>query len=197
MGTTNVIRHLHLPSTISLAMQKSIVDESPVHPELCVFDLDACLWDQEMFSMPSIPSQTVIGDLNGRGEGIIGVMSGPHQISLNKGSIVALQEHADNVYPGMKIALASSADTLFAEKIGRAALKMLEVLPSLTIWDLLMRDWDGVDVNQIGRKRMAPWFTAVQKGTLVMIRISWSSDTKIILKLTFFFLLNKSWGIII
>jgi len=150
--TTNVIRHLHLHSTISLAMQKSIVDESPVHPELCVFDLDACLWDQEMFSMPSIPSQTVIGDLNGRGEGVIGVMSGPHQISLNKGSIVALQEHADNVYPGMKIALASSADTPFAEKIGRAALKMLEVLPSLTIWDLLMRDWDGVDVNQIGRQ---------------------------------------------
>ena len=30
-----------------------------------------------------------------------------------------------------------------AEQVGRAALKLLEVVPGLTVWDLLMRDWEG------------------------------------------------------
>ena len=50
------------------------------------------------------------------------------------------------------VALASSANTPFAEQIGRKALTMLEVYPGLTVWDLLMRDWGGRDVNQIGRQ---------------------------------------------
>lgn len=102
--------------------------------------------------MSSMPSKKVMGDLNGRGEGVIGVMSGRAQISLHKGSLISLQEHYDGMYPGMKIAMASSADTPFAEKVGRASLKMLEVVPGTTVWDLLMRDWDGEDVNQIGRQ---------------------------------------------
>lgn len=102
--------------------------------------------------MGAMPSRTVKGDLNGRGEGAIGVYSGSDKISLHKGSLIALQEHADGKFPGMRIVLASSADTPFAEKVGRATLKMLEVLPGMTIWDLLMRDWDGKDVNQIGRQ---------------------------------------------
>jgi magnesium-dependent phosphatase 1 len=124
------------------------------YPSLCVFDLDACFWDQEMFEMPSIPDRTVLGDLNGRGIGVRGVMSGGHQISLHQGSLHALQCHADGtLYPGMKVAFASSADTPFAESIGRAALAMLEVLPGLTVWELVVgRDWKGVDINQIGRQ---------------------------------------------
>jgi len=123
-------------------------------PKLCVFDLDACLWDKEMFEMPAIPKavDVVRGDLNGRGEGVTGVMSGRHKIALHAGSLVALQEHADGRYPGMKIALASSANTPFAEQIGRATLALLEVTPGTTVWDVLMRDWDGRDVNQIGRQ---------------------------------------------
>eukprot|EP00913_Durusdinium_trenchii_P007996 g7501.t1 len=50
----------------------------------------------------------------------------------------------------MRIAVASSADTPFAEKVGRKALSMLEVLPGLTVWQMLLRDWEGRDVNQIG-----------------------------------------------
>jgi magnesium-dependent phosphatase 1 len=122
------------------------------YPELCVFDLDACFWDQEMYQMRDMPSDRVMGDLNGRGEGVVGVKSGRNKISLHKGSLIALQEHADGFYSGMKVALASSADTPFAEQVGRATLKMLEVVPGMTVWDLLMRDWDGVDVNQIGRQ---------------------------------------------
>jgi magnesium-dependent phosphatase 1 len=123
-------------------------------PQLCVFDLDACLWDKEMFEMECVPSEgdAVRGDLNGRGEGCIGVMSGADKISLHAGALRALQDHADGKFPGMKLALASSANTPFAEKIGRTALKMLEVVPGMTVWDVLMRDWDGRDINQIGRQ---------------------------------------------
>lgn len=121
-------------------------------PELTVYDMDACLWDQEMYTMSAMPSKKIMGDLNGRGEGVIGVMSGRDKISLHKGSLISLQEHYDGKYPGMKIIMASSADTPFAEKVGRAALDLLEVVPGVTVWDLLMRDFDGQDFNQIGRQ---------------------------------------------
>lgn len=88
----------------------------------------------------------------GLGEGVTGVYSGMDKISLHKGSFLALQEHAQNKYPGMKVCFASSANTPFAEKVGKATLKLLEVLPGMTVWDVVMRDWDGEDVNQIGRQ---------------------------------------------
>ena len=90
----------------------------------------------------------------GLGMGVIGAYSGRDKISLHKGALIALQEHAQGqLYPGMKICFASSANTPFAEQIGRATLRLLEVLPgSLTVWDLVLRDWDGQDVNQIGRQ---------------------------------------------
>jgi magnesium-dependent phosphatase 1 len=122
------------------------------YPQLVVFDLDACLWDQEMYEMTALPDQTMKGPLNDLGEGVTGVYSGHDKISLHKGSLLALQEHAQNKYPGMKICFASSADTPFAEKVGRATLKLLEVVPGMTVWDLVMRDWDNQDVNQIGRQ---------------------------------------------
>jgi len=105
-----------------------------------------------MFEMPALPDRTAVGDLNGKGEGVIGAYSGSNKISMHKGSMIALQEHAEKKYPGMKVCFASSADTPFAERIGRATLKMLEVVPGMTVWDLVMRDWDNQDVNQIGRQ---------------------------------------------
>lgn len=156
-GHLTAVTALSMPSSSAAAGDSSACSAllGFDYPELVVFDLDACLWDKEMFEMPAIPTpdRVVRGDLNGRGEGVTGVYSGSRQvISLHKGSLIALQEHADNRYPGLKIALASSADTPFAEQIGRASLKLLEVLPGMTICDLLMRDWDGKDINQIGRQ---------------------------------------------
>jgi magnesium-dependent phosphatase 1 len=99
------------------------------------------------------PDNKVLGDLNGRGEGVIGVMSGRHQISLHPGSLLALQNHLNGKYGDMRVAFASSADTPFAEKVGRATLKLLEVVPGTTVWDLVVgRDWQGRDINQIGRQ---------------------------------------------
>lgn len=137
----------------SLTMSSSPSERVGIdYPELVVFDLDACLWDQEMYEMSALPTKTVKGDLNGQGDGIIGVFSGSDKISLHKGSLVALQEHAKNKYPGMKICFASSANTPFAEKVGRATLQLLEVIPGMSVWDLVLRDWDGEDINQIGRQ---------------------------------------------
>lgn len=153
-------------------MQASSNEAGPF-PELCVFDLDACLWDKEMFQMEEIPSErdTILGDLNGKGEGVVSVMSGRDKISLHRGSLVALQDHAAGRFPGMRIAVASSADTPFAEKVGRAALNLLEVVPGLTVWGLLTRDWEGRDVNQIGRQpplsanKAATHFPRLQEAT--------------------------------
>ena len=129
-------------------------------PELVVFDLDACFWDQEMYTLSTIPtaSNIVMGDLNGRGTGVVSVMSGRSKISLHHGSLVAFQSHYDNEYASpsgtsTKFCFASSADTELAERIGRAALRLLEVVPGVTVWELVVnRDWDGVDINQIGRR---------------------------------------------
>lgn len=142
---TKTLSHRSASSTCSLKM----------YPELCVFDLDACFWDQEMYQMGAIPTEkdVVMGDLNGRGRGVVGVLSDGEKISLHSGSMQALQDHFDGKYTGMKVAFASSADTPFAEKVGRASLKLLEVVPGTTVWDLVVgRDWNGVDVNQIGRQ---------------------------------------------
>eukprot|EP00579_Thalassiosira_antarctica_P002216 CAMPEP_0201870280 /NCGR_PEP_ID=MMETSP0902-20130614/3441_1 /ASSEMBLY_ACC=CAM_ASM_000551 /TAXON_ID=420261 /ORGANISM="Thalassiosira antarctica, Strain CCMP982" /LENGTH=222 /DNA_ID=CAMNT_0048395869 /DNA_START=164 /DNA_END=832 /DNA_ORIENTATION=+ len=124
-------------------------------PDLCVFDLDACFWDQEMYTLSKVPDESNIikGDLNGHGDGVVAVISGRKRISLHKGSLLALQSHHELKYPDMKVCFASSADTPLAEQIGRATLKLLEVVPGTTVWDLVVgRDWKGEDVNQIGRQ---------------------------------------------
>ena len=73
------------------------------YPELCVFDLDACMWDKEMFQMDEIPTanDAVRGDLNGRGEGVKGVMSGRDRISLHAGALIALQEATEAYLVGI------------------------------------------------------------------------------------------------
>lgn len=80
-----------------------------------------------------------------------GICGNPSEI-LHRGALKALQSHAEGLYPGMRIAVASSANTPFAEKVGRKALAMLEVLPGISVWQMLLKDWNGEDVNQIGRQ---------------------------------------------
>ena len=122
-------------------------------PELCVFDLDACLWDKEMFEMTAVPTEAdvVLGELGGAGSGVVSVMSGGERISLHPGALAALQKHANDGFPGMRLAVASSANTPFAEEIARAALELLEVTPGFSVMDLLLSDWD--EVSRSGLKR--------------------------------------------
>lgn len=108
-----------------------------------------------MYELNDMPSDTVVGDLNGRGEGITAVYSGRRPIRIFRGALVALQEVHDGMYPGMRLAVASSADTPLAEKIGREAMSILEVVPGVTMLDVLTSgwEWDGEPLNlQIGRQ---------------------------------------------
>eukprot|EP00966_Prymnesium_polylepis_P264709 6114875-Prymnesium_polylepis.1 len=60
-------------------------------PSLVVLDLDMCVWRPEMYELAAMPGETVTGDLNGRGQGVIGVMSGRDRIALHTGALIALQ----------------------------------------------------------------------------------------------------------
>ena len=68
----------------------------------------------------------------------------------------ARREHALGLGLGLGLGLANPNPNpnpkCGAGQVGRAALQLLEVVPGLTVWQLLMRDWEGRDVNQIGRQ---------------------------------------------
>mmetsp|Transcript_32668 Transcript_32668/g.113072 ORF Transcript_32668/g.113072 Transcript_32668/m.113072 type:complete len:237 (+) Transcript_32668:122-832(+) len=142
-------------------------------PELCVFDLDDCVWHPEMFTLTSMPGRAILGDLNGRGQGVVGVESGSEVIRLFPGALQALQECADGEHDPMRLAVASSADTPFAARIAHAALAMLEVLPGVTVRDTLARGWpaDFQGNVQIGRSsplssdKSATHFPILKEGT--------------------------------
>ena len=108
-------------------------------PALVVWDMDDCLWSPEMFTLSEMPSEGVRGDLNGRGEGVIGVRSGSDVIKLFPDALRVLQEFWDGEHGSTKLAVASSADTPFAASIAQAALDMLEIVPGVTLREVLCR----------------------------------------------------------
>ena len=122
-------------------------------PALVVWDMDDCLWHPEMFTLSEMPSEGVRGDLNGRGEGVVGVRSGSDVIRLFPDALRVLQEFWDGEHGSTKLAVASSADTPFAAAIAQAALDMLEIVPGVTLRDVLCRGHpDGLsDHIRIGR----------------------------------------------
>ena len=124
-------------------------------PELVVFDLDQCLWSPEMYTLSEVPSSSKIkmGSLGKYGDGIVGVWSGRELIQLFPAAVEVLQRYYLDNYPGMRIAAASSADTLHAVKIGRTAMSLLEILPGVTMRAVFAKGWPvGFEGNmQIGR----------------------------------------------
>ena len=114
-------------------------------PELYVFDCDMCLWTPEMYTLYEIPTEPVLGDLNGRGQGVIGVKSGRETVKLFPGALAVLQEYADGKLGQARIAAASSADTAKAVKCAFATMKTLEILPGLTMEALFARGFDPSD----------------------------------------------------
>lgn len=125
-------------------------------PSLVVFDLDECVWHPEMYTLDEVPTDDaahrVVGPLAG-GTGVVGVRSGSATIALYPGALKALQELHAGKYPDMRAATASSADTPHAVAIGRAALSILEVVPGVTVRQVLARGFaPGFGGNlQIGR----------------------------------------------
>ena len=125
-------------------------------PTLAVFDLDACFWDEEMYTLREVvdPGKNVRGSLGDDvGEGVVAAVSGRTRIRINPGALHALQNYYRGKYPGMRLAAASSADTPLAVRIGRSALAQLEIFPGVTAREVFAIGWpEGFEANlQIGR----------------------------------------------
>ena len=99
---------------LSEAWLAMAADGATALPELCVFDLDMCMWTPEMYTMSGPPSEAVLGLLGSSGEGTVGASNGSDVVRLFPGALQALQECAAGKYPGMRLAVASSADTPLA-----------------------------------------------------------------------------------
>lgn len=129
------------------------VSNTGAFPTLAVFDLDACLWDKEMFELYDIPGEgdTVMGPLGDAGEGVVGAVSGSRVIGLHPGGLQALQDYEAGRCGDMRIGVASSADTPRAVEIGTAALRLLEVVPGKTVWEVLMSSFGDDRAVKIGR----------------------------------------------
>lgn len=128
-----------------------------VFPELVVFDLDACLWLPEMYTLSEIPSleDRVIGRLGKSPDtGCAGVKSGYEVIRLFPDAIDVLRDFYEGKYPNSRLAIASSADTPLASQIARATLSLLEIAPGVTMKDVFCRGWEtGFEGNiLIGRQ---------------------------------------------
>jgi len=102
----------------------------------------------ELWELPKPGGCEIRGELNGRGEGVVGVRSGGDVIRLFPGALQALQEVADGVHADMRLAVASSADTPLAESIGRTAMMILEVLPGVTVYDVLLRGFEDLPLQE-------------------------------------------------
>lgn len=131
----------------------ALSSSSPL-PELCVFDLDMCVWSPEMYLLDEVPAagkSEVRGKLYSEedsavtSEGVSGAKSGYETIRLFPAARRILRDYYNGCFPGMRIAAASSADTPLAVRIGRGAMKLLEVEPGVTVEDVFRKDWEGAD----------------------------------------------------
>jgi len=132
------------PRRAKVALQAASAHKEDQLPALCVFDMDDCLWSPEMYTLEVLPTpqDVVLGELpNGRGRGVVGLRSGADVIQLFPGAHTILQRCNDGEYDPMRLAVASSADTPFAASIAHTALSLLEVVPGVTIRDVLNRGW--------------------------------------------------------
>ena len=102
-------------------------------PTLAVFDLDACFWDEEMYTLREVvdPGKNVRGSPGDDvGEGVVAAVSGRTRIRINPWALHALQNYYRGKYPGMRLAAASSADTPLAAKIGQARRRSWKFSPA-------------------------------------------------------------------
>eukprot|EP01061_Rhynchopus_euleeides_P018049 TRINITY_DN29887_c0_g1_i1.p1 TRINITY_DN29887_c0_g1~~TRINITY_DN29887_c0_g1_i1.p1 ORF type:complete len:185 (+),score=77.17 TRINITY_DN29887_c0_g1_i1:58-612(+) len=97
-------------------------------PKMIVFDLDACLWDPEVYLLDGTPNKPIEGDLGNGRRGIVAASDGRQQVQLHPGALYALQQLRGN--PDVKVAAAS---TSLNPSYSHAALNLLEVEPGVKI----------------------------------------------------------------
>lgn len=130
--------HISESSTLSQEMTTTL-------PQLVVFDLDHCLWHPEMYTLNEIPTEEsrVYGNLGNEDlKGVVSLKSGREQIKLFPGALKILQKFAEGHYPQIRLAIASSSNTPKAVQIANVALSLLEVLPGVSIRDVVNMGWE-------------------------------------------------------
>ena len=120
-------------------------------PSMIVFDLDDCLWTPEMHELPGCPEIPVHGVLNSNSgedgqnlKGVVGLQVPRYRdtVMLYDGARRVLYELAVNpAYKDVSLATASSS---LEPSYSYACLAGIEILPGLTIGDMM-------SYNQIGR----------------------------------------------
>ena len=148
-------------------------------PKLVVFDVDECLLSPDSYLIQTAPNPDLIikADLNGKGVGISGAILPPNNSAgpdkntrpwdtpfsdkdeiykLFPGALQALQLHHSNNYPNTRFSLASSSVNNFTVSCIHSVLQILEVVPGVTILDVLNKNWSKDVIEnkshlQIGR----------------------------------------------
>jgi magnesium-dependent phosphatase 1 len=125
-------------------------------PSMIVFDLDDCLWTPEMHELPGHPEIPVHGNLtpsdtSGKPQqGVFGLQVPRYRdtVTLYPGARRVLYELATNpIYKGVLLATAS---TSLEPSYSYACLAGIEILPNLTMGDMM-------SYNQIGRDGNLSW----------------------------------------
>eukprot|EP00729_Bicosta_minor_P003302 gene3302-5059_t len=122
-------------------------------PELCVFDLDDCLWHPEMYTIHDIPSEAVLGELSPGVQGVVGAKGGSTVVELFPAALKVLQDIHRGKYGSMKIAAASSADTPKAVACAKASMDILEIVPGVTMKQLFDTVGGGYPADVIASRQ--------------------------------------------
>lgn len=133
------------------------VERDPILPKIIVFDLDDCLLFPEAHELSGMPSQPVEGPLDPNNPstsplGTVGMRVPSRRrggydldgevVELYPGARLALRELATNpIYRHVEIAVAS---TSLEPSYSRAALRGIEVIPDVSVMDM-------ISYSQIGR----------------------------------------------
>lgn len=158
--------------------------KSDLFPSLIVFDLDDCMWSPETYTLSGKYKGCIKGRvLNVESNIVTAVKFGANTLSIHPGARTALFEIHRGKYDGkcnkkyggnMRIAIASSADTAKAVGYAHKALSVIEIVPGVTIREVVNRGWKESVVQrqghiQIGRSgalssnKAKSHFTIIQK----------------------------------
>ena len=108
-------------------------------PKMVVLDLDACLWDPEVYLLQGNPDKKIMGDLGNGTEGVVGATDGDQTVKLHPGAFLALRTLRE--MPDVKVAAAS---TSLNPTYSRTALDLLEIEPGVNVASC-------IHFSQIGR----------------------------------------------
>lgn len=152
-----VVGFKSLSTKVSAQLQLSTSLDFSILPELVVFDLDACLWLPEMYTLREIPTtdDRIFGKL-GESNGCVGLRSSGEVIRLFPDAVEILQSIYQGKYTGLRCAVASSADTPRATAVAKASLSLLEIMPGITMKDVFSNGWDSTFEGNIQIGRQSP-----------------------------------------